>query len=257
MVFSQVHEIRATDSAAPAPTDQLARQIPITEDGDLLGRCSYWRNTLAGVEVAFPARLLKASHAAKWVHGNRPYIDVRSAEELELMLASGVPPILVIFDTEGAVTRTVWHAIGLGVGQLVVNDERQVKTLSAIAQRPRRVLVDITDERAEELLAKVDAYLDPSTIGLRCELRADAVQDVDRVMGRVRALLDHHGLTVTHLRLVVPKPQGHPPVEPRALATAIERARNDSYEHFGLPLLAMGVSVDWQTLRATRRVGLG
>jgi len=199
-------------------------QVSITEGSDLLRWCSYWRDTLPGFQIGFPARLLRAQRTAEWVRGNHAYLDVSSAEELELMLSSGIPPVLVTVDTEGAATRTLWHAIGLGVGQLVVSHEREIRILSAMVQRPRRVLVDISDEYGEDLLGQVQAHLGLDIIGLRCRLCADCVQDVDRVMGRIAGLVDRHGLIVTHLRLVVPKPQGHPPVEPGALATAIQHA---------------------------------
>ena len=251
MVQSRVHVMRATHSAA-LEADQLAVSTSITEGGDLLCRCSYWRDTLPGFQIGFPARLLRAQHAAEWVRGNDAYIDVSSAEELELMRSSGIPPVLVTVDTEGAATRTLWHAIGLGVGRLVVSHEREIRILSAMVQRPRRVLVDISDEYGEDLLGQVQAHLGLDIIGLRCRLCADCVQDVDRVMGRIAGLVDRHGLIVTHLRLVVPKPQGHPPFEPYALATAIQHAHKCSYERCGLPPFAMGVSVDWQTLLATQ-----
>lgn len=130
--------------------DHARPSRPVIAHIDPERRCSSWRQAFPRAEIAVPARLLTVPHAADWVRGHGAYVEVCSDADLNLTLLNGVSFGRLIFQNDNAASRTVWHAIDLGVGRFVVSADRQ--TLSAMARRPQRVLVDITDEPADDLV---------------------------------------------------------------------------------------------------------
>ena len=147
-----------------------------------------------------------------------------------------------MFQNDNAASRTVWHAIGLGVGRFVVSADRQIMTWSAMARRPQRVLVDITDEPADDLVEAVLTREQLDFLGVRRQLSAaDDAENVARAIGQLGPVLDGRA-TLSHLNLAVSKPPGRPPVSPQVVAAAIDKTLNDGCGYCGLPLARIVVS---------------
>jgi diaminopimelate decarboxylase len=145
-------------------------------------------------EIVFPAALLEIPGAAKWLRELGLCVDVRSYRQIDSALAAGINPVQMVLRSEYAVTRTIWHAVGLGVGRFVVASEGQVLALSACVRRPQPVLVDVTAGPPDELITAVFAQHRLQLTGLHCQLGVDSqADDVNRVIGLMAQFSREHG----------------------------------------------------------------
>jgi Pyridoxal-dependent decarboxylase, pyridoxal binding domain len=163
--------------------------------------CSQWQRVFPDAEIVYPVRVLRTAAAADWVRGRGLGLAASCDDDLERVIAAGVAPRRVVLQCDDLPARTMWHAVGLGVGQHIVGSGEQMATLSACAERPQRVVLDITDEPDD---ATVEAVLDQPNLevcGLHSRLaRIDAVEEMIAVMAQLRY---HRGRLLTRLSVEV------------------------------------------------------
>jgi hypothetical protein len=210
---------------------------------DMVRRCSAWEDAAPHAELVCPARLLTSAAVAKWVREHRASVAVGTEQELALAIAAGIHPGRVVFHCDSAVTRTVWHAVGLSVGRFVVNAEGQILTVSACAPHRQRVLVDVTDEPACDLLAAVCAEERLELIGLHCRLdRANETDDVTRVIGQMAEFCRGSGDVLTRLSLAVPDLPGPSVPARRMVVAAIDDVLESTCRRLRVPRPAVMVA---------------
>ena len=168
-----------------------------------LRRCALYRKTFRGSAVSYPAELLRLGAVAAWVSRHGVGVDVTTVDELDYALAADVSPLRIVMHGELPVTNLC--ALDAGVGKFVVKSGKQVVTLAGAAQRIQRVLIDVTDQCAEEMAAEVVSTSRLDLIGLHCQLgdvddetAADIVRGMISQMSRVRR---KHGVILTRLSL--------------------------------------------------------
>jgi hypothetical protein len=159
--------------------------------------------------------VLAVSSAAKWVRtrvrDRKAFVGVRNEQGLALAIAACIPPARVVFHCDNAVTRTIWHAVGLGVGRFVVSTERQLLTISACAPQPQCVLVDIATGPVGGLLAAVVADERLELTGLHCQLDSTSqIGDILAAMGQLVQFVGDHAVAPFSLSLAVPEPVSGP-----------------------------------------------
>jgi diaminopimelate decarboxylase len=242
-----------------AQTDTMARRqafpgesATTAGDGaDLMARCCAWQDALPHTEVVFPAGILPVAATAKWARAQRACVGVRTEHELALTISAGIHPGRAVFFCDHAVTRTVWHAVGLGVGRFVVGATDQLMTVSACAPVPQRVLLDITAGPVGELLAAARAEERLELIGLHCQLdNAGQTDHIARAVGHMAQFSRDHAVVLTRVSLGVSEPPGGSPQALSAWGAAIDAALESNCRRLRLPRPAVMVSPHWRTLAA-------
>lgn len=159
-------------------------------------------------------------------------------------MSAGIAPRRMIFHCAGATGRTIHDAIGLGVGQFIVDSESAVAMLGACADRPQHVLVDVTSGAPDWLLKAVLAEERLSMTGLYSELGYPEAALL-RVLEHMADVRSRHGILLSRVGVVVRG--GHAlPIE--SMAEAIGDAIDEGCARFRLQRPALTVFPDWTAL---------
>ena len=192
-------------NASPSRVAHVSGSAPAAvEQAVVLRRCAEWRKVFSGAEVAYPADALTYPPAAAWIRRHGLSVEACSAEGLSLTVSAGIRPARVVFRCAGAANSTISDGIGLGFGQFIVASHHDVAMLGACAQRPQRVLVDVTTEPVDDLAAAIlaDGRLD--LVGVHSTIdRADGCGAVERALAQMSYLRHHDGMITTRLYLAV------------------------------------------------------
>ena len=208
-----------------------------------------WQNAMQQAEIVFPARLLAVPAAAQWIRDQRCCVDVGNDGEIDLALTAGIHPVRMVLQSEYAVMRTIWHAVGLGVGRFVVSTPRQATALLACARGPQRVLVDVTSGSPDELFAEVLAHHQLQLTGLHCQLRfEDQCDDVDRVIGLMVQFYRDHAVILSRISLTVAESPRATPNAVGGFIAAIDDALDSNCRRLRFPRPAVSLSPHWRTL---------
>jgi diaminopimelate decarboxylase len=135
-----------------------------------LRRCATYRKALQAGVISYPAGILWMEPVSNWVNRHGVSVDVASAEELELAVAKGISPPRLVMHCDGATARPIRLAVNAGVGRFVVSSRQQIALLASCAQRPQRLLVDVSTQSADALAADITARQRLDLIGLHCRL---------------------------------------------------------------------------------------
>lgn len=171
-----------------------------------LRRCALYRKAFRGAAISYPADVLRLESVATWIRRHGVGVDVATADELDHTLEAGIAPLRIVMHRCDDAADPIRLAVNAGVGRFVVNSIQQVAILASSAQRPQRVLIDVTSETAEELAAEVGSCgrLDP--IGLHCQL-GDADDDAARgivfsMVAQMSRIRREYGVILTRVSLV-------------------------------------------------------
>jgi hypothetical protein len=162
-----------------------------------LRRCATYRKALRAGAISYPAGILWMEPVSNWVKLHGVSVDVTSADELELAVAEGISPPRLVMHCADATARQIRLAVNAGVGRLVVHSGQQIALLASCAQRPQRLLVDVTAQPADVLAAAIMARQRLDLIGLHCRLgdagrdaAGDSVQEMIAQMSWIRCKYD-------------------------------------------------------------------
>jgi hypothetical protein len=162
-----------------------------------LRRCATYRKALRAGAISYPAGILWMAPVSNWVKRHGVSVDVTTADELELAVAEGISPPRLIMHCADATARPIRLAVNAGVGRFVVQSGQQIALLASCAQRPQRLLVDVTARTADALTAQIMARQRLDLIGLHCRLgdagreaTGDIVQEMIAQMSWIRCKHD-------------------------------------------------------------------
>jgi diaminopimelate decarboxylase len=150
---------------AVAARSQVLADPRVTET-IALRRCAQYRKAFRCAAVSYPSGVLSLQAPAEWVKRHGVAVDVADTDGVALALAAGVLPQRII--GHGSAMSQVAEA---GAGRFVVNSGQQVGALKGAAPDRRRVLVDMTDQDADDLVAAVVAGAGLDLIGVHRRLR--------------------------------------------------------------------------------------
>ena len=196
--------VRIGKRANASPSDSAAGIGQAGEQTVVLRRCAQWRKVFSGTEVAYPADALRYPPVAAWIRRRGLSIEACSADGLSLTLSAGVRPARVVFRCAGAATGAISHAMSLGCGQFVVASQHDVATVGASAQRPQRVLVDVTTGPVDDLAAAIlaDGRLD--LVGVHTTIDgAHCCGAIEHALEQMSYLRHHDGMITTRLHLAI------------------------------------------------------
>lgn len=170
-------------------------------------------------------------------------VSANCYDDLARAMAASVPPRRVVLHCDDLSARTLWHAVGLGVGQYIVGSQEQVETLSACAEHRPLVVVDVSDEPDEETVQAMLGDPDLDVTGLHSELdRVDTVDDMIALMAQMRY---HRGVLMTRLSVAV-SGIDHRSIE--AIASQLEDTVEGGCARFRYPRPTIQVCPDWLAL---------
>jgi diaminopimelate decarboxylase len=241
-ISDRIHLVRVRDGSAP--DERQAGRSTHSDESDVVMRCNRWRKAFRDGDVSYPATLLALPIAANWIRDEGCEVDARSPQGISFAMSARIAPRRMIFHCSGATGRTIYEAIALGVGQFIVDSERAAAMLGACADRPTRVLVDVTSGAPDWLFKAVLAEERIVMTGLYSELGypEDAVS---RMLEHLADVRSRFGVLLTRVGVVVRGGQSLP-VE--SVADAVGDAVEDGCARFRLPRPALTVFPDWTAL---------
>jgi hypothetical protein len=209
------------------------------------------RKALRGTAVNVPAELLSDAAAALWVRRRGLGVDVSTAEELQLVLAAGLPAARVLAQCPDV--DAVSAAVAAGVGRYVIGRWSQVLLVAGCGPS-QRVLIDVTEPAGERLATSVMALAMLDVVGLRCRIGGDGAQAVDaltRLIEMMARLRRAHGVILTRASL---SGYGRGDADSEALRRGVRELQltaEESCARLRYPRPALMLSLDAATLVAS------
>lgn len=174
-----------------------------TDQPDIVRWYLLYRKAFPWAGITCPAEAVRLPAVAKWVKKHGYAIDVRSSDELTLAISAGIPPARIIMHDSGATTGPIRRAVNVGVGRFVIGSSQQIAVLASCAQRPQRVLIDVTTDQAHDAVNAVLARNRLNLIGLHFRLVPEAAQTasyadvVGRMIAQMAQVRRDHGVILT------------------------------------------------------------
>jgi diaminopimelate decarboxylase len=250
--FELFHPAHATgQSVGGAPNAYAGLANPLKMDRhDALGRLQTYRKVFRGAAISCPAQMLAQPDAAMAVRKKGHAVDVRSYDELTLALSVDIPASRIVMHDDGITAAPIRCAVNAGVGRLVVACCHQVTVLASCAQRPQRVLVDVTTDCATATATAttaVSARRRLNLIGLHAGLTptadpTDYADVVEQMIGQMADIRREHDVILTRVSLAGGAALSSTPArvgELRALAAALDDALDEACARFRFPRPAL------------------
>lgn len=166
-------------------TSYIERPRELLDAAVALRRCAVWRSVFKGFSVSYPAELLNFEPAVAWMRRHRVTVDVVTAAEFNLALASGIRSAQLVLHPRNAAAIAC-----AGTGQaarLVVDSVPQAAAVARGAQRREHLLVGAGREMPE-VVAEVLRHRRLDLAGLHCT--ADPSHDALGLGALRKALAD-------------------------------------------------------------------
>ena len=178
-----------------------------TDQPDIVRWYSLYRKAFPWAGITCPAEAVRVPAVAKWVKKHGYAIDVRSSDELTLAISADIPPARIIMHDDGATAGPIRRAVNVGVGRFVISSSQQIAVLASCAQRPQRVLIDVTTDQARDAVNVVLARNRLNLIGLHFRLVPEAAQIaryadvVGRMIAQMAQIRRDYGVILTRVSL--------------------------------------------------------
>jgi diaminopimelate decarboxylase len=182
---------------------------------------------------------------------------VTSAEELDLAVGKGISPIRLVMHCADATARPVRLAANAGVGRFVVRSGQQLALLASCAQRPQRLLVDVTAQSADVLAADVMARHRLDLIGLHCRLgdagRDAASERLQEMIAQMSWIRSKHDVILTRMSIAEfhAAEVGCDRSYLRVVSEALDEAIDDACARYRYPRPALVVAMRRSALSPT------
>lgn len=173
------------------------------DEAVILRRCAMFRKGFPGAAVAYPADVVGVDAVGNWVRREGLIVDVESTDELDQVVAAGIPPLRIVAHRADGVASLIRHAANIGVGRFVLDSTQQIAILADSAERTRRVMVDVTRRSADELAAQIGAHRRLELVGLHCRLgdSDDVAAVVPDMISQMAWLRREYGVTLMRIGL--------------------------------------------------------
>lgn len=205
--------------------------------------CAEWQKSFPDAEIVYPGRVLRTPGAARWLRGHGVGLTASCEDDLALIIGAGVAPRRVVLHCNNLPTRTIWHAVGLGVGQYILGSREQITTLSACTDRPQCVVLDVTDEPGDDDVQAMLGQPNIEVSGLHSDLdRLDTVNEMMAVMAQLRY---HMGVLLTRVSVAVSGTDERPIA---AIASQLDDTVEGGCARFRYPRPVVQVCPDWLAL---------
>ncbi|MFJ4650938.1 diaminopimelate decarboxylase [Nocardia sp. NPDC088792] len=212
--------------------DQYGTPTYVLDEGEVRSRCQAYQKWFPEAEIIYAGKALLTRAVAEWIAAEGLSLDVCSAGELAVALASGVDPAKIVLHGNGKPFGELEKAINAGVGRIVVDSLTEITLLSALAERPQRVLLrvtpdidvhghpavrtGVTDQKfgfpigstaVKEAVDRIVRQPNLELAGLHCHIGSQIYdtfpygEAVRRMVGEMARIRDEFGVTLTDLDL--------------------------------------------------------
>lgn len=210
--------------------DRFGTACYVLDETEIRRRCRAYRAAFPAATVVYAAKALLTRAVAEWVSDEGIGLDVCSGGELAIALAAGVAPERIVLHGNGKTMDELRTAVRAGVGRIVVDSTAEITLLSALPARNQNLLLrpapgieagahpairtggsghefGLSGAAIGEAVERIRRSPGLRLVGLHCHLGSQ-IHDPDhygeavrRLVARLAAIRDEHGLLLTELDL--------------------------------------------------------
>ncbi|MFG1811366.1 diaminopimelate decarboxylase [Streptomyces sp. NPDC049040] len=214
--------------------DRFGTPLYILDEAELRGRCRTYTAAFPEADVVYAAKAFLCRAVATWVREEGLGLDVCSAGELELAVATGFPPDRIVLHGNAKTPEDLRTAVRLGVGRIVIDNAAEiarVATLVAPHDRQKVMLrvvpgvvagghksirtgtddqkfgVSIADGSAMHTVERILGQPGLELVGLHCHIGSQVTEvrpylaALRRLIGLMVRIRDQYGVTLPELDL--------------------------------------------------------
>ncbi|EGX56674.1 diaminopimelate decarboxylase [Streptomyces zinciresistens K42] len=273
-------------TAEPRPGELTVGGVPLAEVAERFGtpvyvldedevreRCRTYRHAFPEADVLYAAKAFLCRAMIRWVDEEGLGLDVCSAGELELAVATGFPPERIVLHGNAKSPRDLGSALRLGVGRIVIDSPSEIARLAAAVgpDGHQKVMVrvvpgvsagghekirtgtedqkfglSIRDGHAQHAIARILDQPQLQLTGLHCHLGSQIttvkpyLSAVRRMVGLMARLHRQHGVVLPELDLggghgIAYRP-GDAALDLTALARRVRAELREACAAAGLPV---------------------
>ncbi|MFC8042785.1 diaminopimelate decarboxylase [Nocardia sp. NPDC057353] len=210
--------------------DRFGTPCYVLDEAEIRRRCRAYLTTFPEATVVYAAKALLTRAVAEWVTEEGVGLDVCSGGELAIALAAGVAPERIVLHGNGKTMDELRTAVRARVGRIVVDSTAEITLLSALPAHDQRLLLrlapgieagghpairtggsdhkfGLSGTAVGEAVQRIGRSGGLRLVGLHCHLGSQ-IHDPDhygeavrRLVARMAAIRDEHGLLLTELDL--------------------------------------------------------
>ncbi|MFE3984990.1 diaminopimelate decarboxylase [Nocardia tengchongensis] len=212
--------------------DQYGTPTYVLDEGEVRDRCQAYRTRFPDAEIIYAGKALLTRAVAEWITEEGLSLDVCSAGELAVALSGWADPRRIVLHGNGKPFAELETAVNCGVGRIVIDSLTEITLLSALAERPQRVLLrvtpdididghpavrtGVTDQKfgfpigspaIQDAVDRIVRQPNLTLTGLHCHIGSQIYntfpygEAVRRMIGEMARIRDEFGLTLTELDL--------------------------------------------------------
>ncbi|MFE2959422.1 diaminopimelate decarboxylase [Nocardia tengchongensis] len=212
--------------------DQYGTPTYVLDEGEVRDRCQAYRTRFPDAEIIYAGKALLTRAVAEWITEEGLSLDVCSAGELAVALSGWADPRRIVLHGNGKPFAELETAVNCGVGRIVIDSLTEITLLSALAERPQRVLLrvtpdididghpavrtGVTDQKfgfpigspaIRDAVDRIVRQPNLTLTGLHCHIGSQIYntfpygEAVRRMIGEMARIRDEFGLTLTELDL--------------------------------------------------------
>ncbi|MGW4545434.1 diaminopimelate decarboxylase [Streptomyces violaceorubidus] len=253
--------------------DRFGTPVYVLDEAEVRERCRTYRDAFPDAEILFAAKAFLCRAMAHWIDEEGLGLDVCSAGELELAVATGFPAERIVLHGNAKSPRDLEAALRLGVGRVVIDSPSEIARLAAAVgpNGHQKVMVrvvpgisagghekirtgtddqkfglPIADGYAQHAIARILDQPQLELTGLHCHLGSQITTvkpylvAVRRMVGLMMRLHDQHGAVLPELDLggghgIAYRP-GEPALDLTTLARRVRAELADACATAGLPV---------------------
>ncbi|WP_329525549.1 diaminopimelate decarboxylase [Streptomyces sp. NBC_01462] len=266
-------DVRVGGVSLTETADRYGTPVYVLDEREVRERCRTYHTAFPEADVVYAAKAFLSRAMLRWVREEGLGLDVCSAGELELAVATGFPPEKIVMHGNAKSPEDLRAALGLGVGRIVVDSDSEITRLAAVvpADGRQKVMVrvvpgiaagghakvrtgtddqkfglSITDGSAEHAVARILDQPHLELVGLHCHIGSQiasvqpyvtAVRRVVDLMARIR---DQHGVALPQLDIggghAIAYRPGEESLNAGVLAGRVRAELEDGCARAGLPV---------------------
>ncbi|MFI0942904.1 diaminopimelate decarboxylase [Streptomyces sp. NPDC021020] len=253
--------------------DRFGTPLYVLDEDDFRGRCRTYTAAFPEADVVYAAKAFLCRAVATWVRAEGLGLDVCSAGELELAVATGFPPDRIVMHGNAKTPEDLRTAVRLGVGRIVIDNSAEIARLATLVARHDRqqVLlrvvpgvvagahrsvrtgtddqkfgVSVADGSAQHAVERILGQPRLELVGLHCHIGSQVTEirpylvALRRLVGLLARIRDQHGVVLPQLDLggghAVAYRPGDRALDITALAARVRAELADGCRRSGLPL---------------------
>ncbi|MFI0723509.1 diaminopimelate decarboxylase [Streptomyces sp. NPDC021224] len=253
--------------------DRFGTPLYVLDEGEFRGRCRTYTAAFPEADVVYAAKAFLCRAVATWVRTEGLGLDVCSAGELELAVATGFPPDRIVMHGNAKTPEDLRAAVRLGVGRIVIDTPTEIARLATLVaphDRQKVLLrvvpgvvagghkalrtgtddqkfgVSVADGSAQHTVERILGQPRLELVGLHCHIGSQVTEirpylaALRRLIGLLARIRDQHGVVLPQLDLGGGHAVAHRPgdraLDITALAARTRAELADGCRRSGLPV---------------------